>query len=513
MAAERDLRRWRNRVDEERLSELSTTPVNQFPGGKEKETTMAGKLTRRELLKRAALAGAGLSAPFIFRRYAHAAGEIDPATVKKFATSLKGRLTVPGDKDYDSARKLWNARYDKHPAMIARCAVTDDVVRSIEFARKNNLVISVRSGGHDPAGFSSNDGGLLVDLGSMNAIKLNPDRMTASVEPGAHVGELYGSLSGQGLVAVSGGCQSVGVGGITTGGGESWLSSKYGTASDNVTSAEVVTADGRVVRASSDESSDLFWAVCGGSGNFGVVTSFELRTIPMTHLIKGSLSFPASQCREVLRFYREFIAGAPEELTSGVSYGVPGPADQIFVTVCYCGDPAKGEAVIRPLRSFSKPGADDIRTVPAHAGLLDEEPPKIGYFESAAAIPHLSDANIDVLSEAIKGAPVLYTAEVFAIGSGVVRGNSAYPFRFPFFEVDCTAFWRDENGSESATKWAEQTQKALAPSSRGTYVNYLGVPDQARAAFGKNYERLAAIKNKYDPTNFFRMNQNIKPTG
>jgi FAD/FMN-containing dehydrogenase len=165
-----------------------------------------------------------------------------------------------------------------------------------------------------------------------------------SVQPGAHVGELYDSLGRHGLVAVSGGCASVGVGGLTTGGGEGWISNKYGTASDNVMAAEVVTADGRVLRTSAPEDPDLFWAIRGGSGNFGVVTSFELRTIPMTRLIKGSLAFPASQCREVLRFYREFLRSAPEELTSGVGYGVPGPADQIFLTVCYCGDPAKGEA-------------------------------------------------------------------------------------------------------------------------------------------------------------------------
>jgi FAD/FMN-containing dehydrogenase len=471
--------------------------------------------TRREFVKKGAVTGGVLAASsgrvFLVASRALAAS-VDPAATKQFASSLKGHLILPGDRDYDSARKIWNARYNKRPAMISRCAVTDDVVRSVEFARKNNLVVSVRSGGHDSAGFSSNDGGIVVDLAPMNSIKLSPDHGTAFVQPGVRVGELYNSLSRQDLVAVSGGCPSVGVGGLTTGGGEGWISGKYGTASDNVTSAEVVTADGRVVHVASDEDPDLFWAIRGGSGNFGVVTSFGLRTIPMTHVIKGSLSYPASRCGDLLRFFRDFVVKAPEELTLGITYGVPGPADQLFLTACYCGDPAEGETVIQPLRSFAKPIADDIRVVPAHLGLVDEEPLSLANFEGDAMIPRLSDADIDALAEAIKGAPSLYTLELFPIGAGTIRGSSAYPFRFSGIEVDYTAFWRDEKDSEAAGKWVDGLRKAITPSSKGGYVNSIGVPDQARAAFGQNYDRLVAIKNKYDPTNFFRMNQNIEPT-
>jgi hypothetical protein len=472
---------------------------------------VSGNLTRRQLLKRAALAGAALSIPFVHRRYAHAAGGINPEAVRNFGTSLKGRLILPGDKDYDSARKLWNTRYDKHPAMIARCAGADDVRRAVEFARKNDLAASIRSGGHDPAGFSTNDGGIVIDLGSMNTIQVDPQHGRVSAGPGAHVGELYDALGKHGLAAVSGACPSVGIGGLTTGGGESWISNKYGTASDNVLDAQVVTADGRVLHSSPDENSDLFWAIRGGSGNFGVVTGFGLRTIPLTTVIKGSLAFPASRCRDVLRFCRGFVDEAPAELTLGFGYGVPGAADQIFLTVCYCGDQAKSETVLKPLRSLGKPLSDDIRTVPAYVGLTDEEAPSLPNAQGAALVPHLSDANIDALSDAIQGAPALYTLDVFWFGSAVTRGDSAYPFRMPCSQPEYAAFWRDEKDRDAAVKWIERLDAALAPSSKGAYVNTISSPNQAREVFGQNYDRLAAIKKKYDPDNFFHMNQNIKP--
>jgi FAD/FMN-containing dehydrogenase len=472
---------------------------------------VAGRLSRRQLLKRAALVSATLSVPFICRRYSYA-GEIDPAVVRKFGGGLKGRLLLPGDANYNSERRLWNARYDKHPAMIAQCANTDDVVRTVEFARKNDRVVSIRSGGHDPAGFSTNDGGVVIDLRPMKAISIDVAHNVASSQPGMRVSQLYEALSGHRLVAVSGTCPTVGIGGLTTGGGVGWISNKYGTASDNVVRTEVVTADGRLIQAAPDQNSDLFWAVCGGSGNFGVVTGFELQTISMARVTKGALSYPASQFGEVLRFCREFVATAPEEVTLAITYGVPGPADQVFLTVCYCGDPAKSEKVIKPLRSFAKATSDDIRSVPAHLGLVDEEPESLSYFEGDAALPRLSDDAIDVLAEAIKGAPSLYALEIFPFGGKIIRGSSAYPFRFSFFEVDYTAFWREENDRPAAARWVERLRGAMGPFSRGGYVNSLGNPDMAHAAFGDNYDRLLSIKNKYDPTNFFRMNQNIKPT-
>jgi len=476
---------------------------------------MREPITRRAFVKKSAVAGAvlGASAGRVFLVASRAlAASVDPAASGKFGASLKGRLVLPGDSEYESARTLWNTRHDKHPAMIARCAATDDVVRCVEFARKNDLVVAIRSGGHDPAGFSSCDGGLVIDLGAMDAIDVDQARGLASVQAGVHVGQLYSALGKHGLVAVSGSCPTVGVGGLTAGGGEGWICSKYGMACDNVLAAEVVTADGRVLRATSNVNPDLFWAIRGGSGNFGVVTRFGLRTIPLARVMKGSIVYPVSRCREVLRFCSEFIAVAPEELTLGISYGVPGPADQIFITICWCGDPAQGERAIKPLRSFAKPVSDDIRVVPADRGLIDSDDSSMPYFESGAFISHLADRDIETLCDAISGAPSRYSLEMFQLGRGVERGDSAFPLRTPGFNIDLVGSWRSAAERDAAAAWVDQRRKALEASSTGVYVNSLGDPGMARAAFGANYDRLVQLKNKYDPTNFFRMNQNIRPT-
>jgi FAD/FMN-containing dehydrogenase len=471
---------------------------------------MASRTTRREFIRTAAISTASLTIPFIARRFARA-GEFDPAALMKFAASLKGRLILPGDQQYNSVRRLWNARYDQRPAIIAQCTVTEDVVRCIEFARENSLVVSVRSGGHDTAGFSTNNGGLVVDLGSMSAVQIDPQPNKMLAQPGLHVGDLYHALGKFGLVAVSGTCPSVGIGGLTTGGGEGWLFNKFGAASDNVLAAEVVTADGKVIWADRRQNSDLLWGVCGGSSNFGVVTTFEMRTIPMTSVTKGSLVFPVPQCAEVLRFCRDFSLTAPAELMLAITYGVPGPADQIVVTVIYSGDPTKADAVIKPLRSFAKPIADDIHAMPASFGMVEEEPPSLGNFEYDAMIPRLSDTDIEVLADAVKRAPALYSLEVFTLRCGVTEDISAYPFRFRCFEIDYSGFWRNANERDAAASWVAKLRKALTASSRGAYVNSIGSPGQAPEAFGRNYDRLLALKNKYDPTNVFRMNQNIKP--
>ncbi|HYL57434.1 MAG TPA: FAD-binding oxidoreductase, partial [Candidatus Acidoferrales bacterium] len=241
---------------------------------------MSRRIGRRDFLKQSALAGAALSIPsiFIHPRFAHAV--VDPAATKKFGSSLKGRLILPGDSEYESARKIWNAKYDKHPAMIARCAATDDVVRAVEFARQNELPVSIRSGGHDQAGYSTNDGGMVIELAGLKRINIDRTRKTVACGGGVLVGELYAAVAPTGMGVVSGGCPTVGIGGFTLGGGESAVSSKYGLACANVTALEVVTADGHTLSARPDENPDLFWALRGGSGNFGVVTKFEYRLVP-----------------------------------------------------------------------------------------------------------------------------------------------------------------------------------------------------------------------------------------
>ncbi len=471
-------------------------------------------LSRRRFLKQAALTGAALTVPFVCGRFADAAGGIDPSAVKKFAASLNGRLIVPTDKDYEIARKLWNGRFDKRPAMIARCAGTDDVRRAVEFARKRLLQVSVRSGGHDAAGFSCNDGGMVLDLGSMNAIRVGPDRKTVSAAAGAHIGDLYREVGNHHLAAVCGACPSVGLGGIITGGGEGWIMDKFGTASDNVLAAEVVTADGQVIHADSNHSPDLFWAIRGGSGNFGVVTRFDLRAIPLEPITKGSLAFPLSRYYDVCRYLDDFARTMPDELSLAVPCGVPGPLDRGFVTVCYFGDPARAARAIQPLRSFVKPLTDDIRVAPGTNGLMDTpEPPRGAIsFWDAAFVRHLDVDVARVMHNSLHEAPRGYALFFVWIGGAAARGTSAYPLRGGGFSLEYSAFALNGATPSTAEKWVRELSSALRPYSAGAYVNVVGVAGDAHEVFGANYNRLLAIKDKYDPTNFFHMNQNLKPT-
>ncbi len=472
-----------------------------------------GKLTRRELLKRAALAGAALSVPFVHRRYAHGE-EIDPAAVKQFGASLKGRLILPGDKEYDSARRIWNPRYDKHPAIVVRCAATEDVVRSIEFAHKTNRPLSVRSGGHDQGGFSTNDGGLVVDLSEMKKIKADRAQMRMSVEGGIQVGELYDAVAALGLGVVSGGCPSVGIGGFTLGGGESAISSRYGLACDNVISMEVVTADGRVLSARADETPDWFWALRGGSGNFGVVTSFEYRLVPVSRLLAGTLTYPMANRRAVVRFLCDYLASAPDELTTYTVFGTPFADDVFGITVVYCGEMKEGVRVLKPLRSFGPPVADSVKQVPFVAGATDDEPLPLANCAMDAFLSPISNDAIDALCAHLDGPHPIYQIGIFDIHGAACRGDSACPLRRPGLDAWTWGFWRSNSEREQAVAWVNRLRASIEKYTSGVYVNGLDADEsdaRIRAAYGKNYDRLAAIKKKYDPANFFRMNQNIKP--
>jgi FAD/FMN-containing dehydrogenase len=476
---------------------------------------MAGQITRRELLKRGALAGAAISVPFIHYRFARAAEEIDPALVYKFGASLKGRLILPRDKDYDTARRVWNPKYDKHPAMIARCAATEDVARTVEFARKNNLPVSVRSGGHDQAGFSTNDGGVVVDLAGLKRIKVDRAGMRVSAEGGVQVGELYNAVVPAGAGVVSGSCRSVGIGGLTLGAGESAISNKYGLACDNVTSMEVVSADGRMLSARANENPDLFWALRGGSGNFGVVTRFEYRLVPGNRLVAGTLTYPMAKRRHVMRFYRDFIASAPDELTTEAVFGTPFADDVFGISVVYCGDAKDGERVLKPLRAGGPPAADSIKEVSFLEAVTEDEPAPLANCARDGFFSPLSDEAIDVLCAHLEGPHPIYQIGILDMHGAACRGDSAFQLRRPALDAWTWGFWRSDSERDRTIAWVDQLWAGIGKYTDGAYVNGLEANEgeaRVRAAYGKNYERLAAIKNKYDPTNFFRMNQNIKPT-
>jgi FAD/FMN-containing dehydrogenase len=482
---------------------------------------MAKRITRRELLKLGAIAGAALSVPFIHHRYANAAGEIDPAVTRSFGSGLKGRLIVPGDVEYNSARRVWNWRYDDHPAMIAQCAVTDDVRRSVEFARKRHLRAAIRSGGHSFSGYSTCDGGLVIDLSPMKRVQVDPVKQVARAEPGILIAEFDNAVAPSGLSASMGVCPDVGLGGLTLGGGNGWLETVYGTASDNLISVEVVTADGDAVSANANERPDLYWAMRGAGANFGVATALEYKLHPVTTIMFGALEYRPSQVRDALRFLREYAPHAPDEL--GLFVEIPGQWGEsgLELSVVYVGDPKRGEPIIKKLRDATKPVAGAIESTPYKDTVGSEAPPG-GPFAShrrAGFFPSISDPVIDAAIESVAARPSKWSKLTFYFAHGarcrIAPTATAYSLRQVGFECWIQAYWTESSTAAKSIEWVNKFwERTQALSNGRVYINYLeDEGDQrVRAAYGPNYDRLVTLKNKYDPTNFFRVNQNIKPT-
>jgi FAD/FMN-containing dehydrogenase len=487
---------------------------------------MAGQITRRQLLKRAALAGSALTVPFIYRRYAHAAGEIAPVVVEKFRASLKGWLIIPGDKNYDLARRIytWNASTEKRPALIVKCTNGDDVMRSVDFAHGHNLLTAVRCGGHSLLGLSTCDGGLIVDVSPMKGVGIDNVQGTVQAGAGLLAQELVAALSPRGMAPVLGECPTVGISGLTLGGGLGWLSGKYGAACDNLISATIITADGRTVTATAERNIDLFWAIRGGGGNFGIATSFQYRVHPVSEVLAGGIKFQFPLAREVLRFYRDFMATAPDELQALIYLTEIGERS-LNVIVCYSGDVREGEKVVRPLRSFGQPMRDTVQrrqyvetfTMP----LYDEFP--VGPFNAGrnCYLERLSDEAIDVVLEQFAKAPQPGSAlglDHYMHGAvcRVARDATAFELRAPgALHIWIESDWQDPRRANESTAWVNGSWGALQRfSGERIYANYLSAVGEnwVRAAYGSNYARLAEIKKKYDPTNFFRLNVNIKPT-
>jgi FAD/FMN-containing dehydrogenase len=482
---------------------------------------MTKHLTRRELLKQGAIACAALSVPFIHQRYAHAAGEIDPAISKSFGSSLKGHLIVPGNAGYDSARRVWNWRYDKHPAMIAQCANADDVRRSVEFARKQNLLTSIRSGGHSFPGYSTCDGGLVIDLSPMKRVQADPTKLIAHAEPGILIAEFDNAVAPSGLSASMGACPDVGIGGLTLGGGNGWLESVYGTASDNLTSVDVVTADGESRRATASENSDLYWAMRGAGANFGVATALEYKLYPVTTIMFGSLEYKPSQVRDVLRFLRDYAPHAPDQL--GLAVDVPGQFGEsgLELTVIYVGDAKEAEPIVKKLRGATRPVSGAIQSTPYKDTVGTEAPPG-GPFASHRRhgfFPSIGDPVIDAAIESVATRPSKWSKLTFYFAHGarcrIAPTATAYSLRQVGFECWIQSYWTESAAAAKSIEWVNKFWERTGALSNGSvYVNYLeDEGDQrVRAAYGPNYDRLVTLKNKYDPTNFFHLNQNIKPT-
>ncbi len=446
---------------------------------------------------------------------------LDETKIDEFKGSLRSPLLRPGDEGYDSSRRIFNAMIDRHPALIVKCSGVADVIRSVNFARDNKLLVAVRGGGHNVAGNALCDGGLVIDFSNLRGVWVDPKEKTARVEPGATLGDFLHETQVHGLATPVGVFSPTGIAGLTLGGGMGWLAGKYGLALDNLISADVVTADGRFLTASLTENQDLFWALRGGGGNFGVVTSFQFRLYPVGDVLGGFVAWPIGRAGEVLRFFREFTAGVPEDL--GIAIGTPALPEGLSVAtvVCYIGPEEEGKKVLYPLRQFGPPKLDTVKKMKYEdvVRMLDSTLPsgfhnywKSGYFDA------LSDDMIETVVSVMKNAPSPLSRFFIEVLSGEAARKSptetAFPVRAKLYNFLLLAVWQDPRDTDKNLEWVRSSWQSVQPFLTGkVYVNYLSQEGEARvrAAYGENYERLAALKKKYDPTNLFRVNQNIKP--
>jgi FAD/FMN-containing dehydrogenase len=446
---------------------------------------------------------------------------VGEAAIAELEGALHGALLRPDSGGYDEARKIWNRLVDKRPALICRCADADDVARSVRFAREHDLLVAVRGGGHNIAGNSLCEGGLVVDLAPMKGIKVDPDRRTARAEPGLRLGEFDRATQAHGLATTMGIASDTGIAGLTLGGGYGWLGGRYGLACDNLLSVELVTADGQHVTASESENADLLWGVRGGGGNFGVVTSFEYRLHPLENVLGGMALYAPTA--EAVRFFDEFSSTCPDEVTTaGLLTSAPDGSLALAVVACHCGPVEEAEKALAPLRSFGPPIADMLepRDYAQMQTITDEAwPPGNLYYWKSSLVRTLGDELIEVLLEhaARKPTPlsVIYLQQLHGAASRVDPADTAFPHRFDHYNCGAMLETEDPADTEGGIEWARESWEAMQPfAERRNYVNDLGEEEQERVreAYGPSFERLVELKNKYDPTNFFRLNQNVVPT-
>ena len=445
------------------------------------------------------------------------------ADVAEFRGSLRGRSLLPGDDGYDDARKLWNGAIDKRPALIARCAGAEDVILCVGFARANDLLVSVRGGDHSAAGNALCDGGLTIDLSPMNGVAVDPANRSARAGGGARWRDFDRETQALGLATTGGTNSDTGVGGLTLGGGLGWLAGKHGLACDNLLSADVVTADGRLLTASAAENTDLFWGIRGGGGNFGVATSFEFRLHPVgPTVLAGMVMHPFEKAKEVLAFYSDFSRDVPDELNTICALMTsPEGMPIVAIAVCYNGPIERGEEVLRPLKEFGPPLLDAISPMPylAIQSALDEANPRgRRYYWKANLVENLGDDLIEVLVERFATVPSPFSAILLqGLGNAANRVDpDATAFSHRGARYDCLAIsgWEDPAEAETNIRWTRETFDLMLPLSSGAlYVNSVIDPDALKSAYREGtYERLVALKDRYDPTNLFRINPNIKPT-
>jgi FAD/FMN-containing dehydrogenase len=451
-------------------------------------------------------------------------GVIDDVAIQELRASLRGEVLRPGDHGYDAARKVFNGMIDRHPALLVRCAGVADVIRGVDFARTHDLMLSVRSGGHSVAGTAVCEGGLMLDLSDMKGIRIDPVRRIAQAQPGLTLGEFDHETQAFGLATTTGVVSMTGLAGLTLGGGVGWLNGKHGLACDNLLAADVVTADGRLLKASAEENDDLFWGLRGGSGNFGVVTSLTYQLHEVGPVLGGAVVYPFDQARDILRSYHEYMRTCPDELVTIGSLGTgPDGSPVAAIAVCYCGPIEAGERVVRPLRTLGTPLEDSIQPMPyrtIQSGSDAAFPFGQQHYWKAAWLKELSDDAIEVIlrfaAEKPSAATGIALQEMHGAAARVAHDGTAFPHRDSHYDFLILSQWADAADSEKNIEWTRALFDAMQPFlERGVYVNDLGEEgeDRVRAAYGANYDRLAALKARYDPTNFFRVNQNVKAAG
>jgi FAD binding domain/Berberine and berberine like len=458
--------------------------------------------------------------------------QLDSGAVDELAMSFGGILVRAEDAAYDEQRRIWNGSIDRRPDLIARCAGAADVISAVRFARKHEQLVAVRSGRHSYPGLGVCDGGLVIDLGQMKGIRVDPEARTARAQAGVLLGDLDREAQAFGLAVPAGIVTHTGLAGLTLGGGVGWLERKYGLTIDQLLSVDVVSADGEFIRASEEENADLFWGVRGGGGNFGIITDFEFRLNPVGPMVlAGPIVWAMEDSPKVLRFYREWIKEVPDELTTIVTHrrvlAVPTIPEElhgrhvVVVGTCYAGPVEEGERVLKPLRELGSPLVDGCAPMPfsKHQALLDPSfPHGWWYYIRSCNLVELTDEVIDILVDhGLRIASPVTVFSIYHLGGAVARvseDETAFSGRDAGHTVNVIGITVNGEGFDEEREWARGLWAALGPHHQNVYANFLMEEgeERVRQAYGaQKYDRLKALKRKYDPDNFFRLNQNIPP--
>jgi len=491
------------------------------------ERDLTRSITRREFLRDAAAAGSAMSfGPLVGCHTLdqgdgslQALSDVPAASLREFDAAFHGVVIRPKDAAYEQARQVYNARFDRRPGLIARPTDANDVATAVQFARSENLLVAVRGGGHSYAGHSTCDDGLVIDLSQMKGLQIDRDSGIVQTESGFTATELDRAADEAGLVVALAETPSVGISGLILGGGISWLSSTYGTASDNLLSARVVLADGRLVTASAEENPDLFWALRGGGGNFGIVTAFTLQAHRLPQVVGGMLAFDLGQAPKVIKAWRDTVSSAPAELNSGLQFfarpDFPGGA-MMGLRVCYAGSPESAEPWIDSLRALGAPLVDTIAPS-SYLSFQSQNP--AAPFGWSNSIRHgfygdLDDALAEALPALTGDGPPVWTFGALHWHGAACRmpvEATAFPHRAPGFSSLFTALWQDPADEQASIAWVERGWRTVAPHTQGVYGNLMEDEGRERvlASYQENYARLLVAKQKYDQDNFFRLNHNI----